>query len=101
LICRSPTFPVCRTGRPSLRRRSGRPARSREHGLRCLELTLPIHLGTHLDAPSHFLADGGTIDQVGLDTLVGPPCGLIFGLIGALSMFSAYVAVQVIICRNK
>jgi arylformamidase len=43
-----------------------------EHGLRCLELTLPIHLGTHLDAPSHFLADGGTIDQVGLDTLVGP-----------------------------
>lgn len=36
-----------------------------------------------------------------LDTLVGPPCGLIFGLIGALSMFSAYVAVQVIICRNK
>jgi len=43
-----------------------------EHGLRCMELTLPIHVGTHLDAPSHFIEDGATIDQIPLSTLVGP-----------------------------
>lgn len=52
---------------------SFRPVRTmEEHGLRCLELTLPIHLGTHLDAPAHFVADGGTVDEVPLSTLVGP-----------------------------
>lgn len=43
-----------------------------EHGLRCMELTLPIHVGTHLDAPSHFIPDGSTVEQVPLETLVGP-----------------------------
>jgi kynurenine formamidase len=52
---------------------SFREARTlKERGLRCVELTLPIHLRTHLDAPSPFVAGGATIDQVGLDTLVGP-----------------------------
>jgi arylformamidase len=33
---------------------------------------MDIHLGTHVDAPAHFLVDGITIDQVPLATMVGP-----------------------------
>lgn len=29
------------------------------------------HNGTHVDAPFHFLGDGRTVDQMGLDTFVG------------------------------
>ncbi|KAJ3825614.1 putative cyclase [Lentinula raphanica] len=29
------------------------------------------HTGTHIDAPSHFIADGKTIDQIPLNALVG------------------------------
>lgn len=43
-----------------------------EHGLRCMELTIPTHLGTHLDAPSHFVADGSTVDEIDPASLVGP-----------------------------
>ena len=43
-----------------------------EHGLRCMEMTLPTHVGTHLDAPSHFIKDGATIDQIPLSMLIGP-----------------------------
>jgi len=35
-------------------------------------LTSPIHLGTHLDAPFHYLRDGATVDQLPLERLVGP-----------------------------
>jgi arylformamidase len=35
------------------------------------ELTLGSHTGTHIDAPSHFLEDGGGIDSLELDALVG------------------------------
>lgn len=31
-----------------------------------------VHLGTHVDASYHFVADGRTIDQLPLDVLVGP-----------------------------
>lgn len=30
------------------------------------------HNGTHVDAPRHFVADGRTIDQMGLEPFVGP-----------------------------
>lgn len=30
------------------------------------------HSGTHVDAPSHLLAGGGTIDRIDLDLLMGP-----------------------------
>ena len=33
-------------------------------------LTLNTHIGTHIDAPRHFLADGGAVDQWPLDRLV-------------------------------
>lgn len=43
-----------------------------EHRMRAMQLSIPTHIGTHLDAPSHFVEDGGTIDDVPLATLVGP-----------------------------
>ncbi len=30
------------------------------------------HFGTHIDAPRHFLSEGGAIDEVRLDYLIGP-----------------------------
>ncbi|MCX5922423.1 MAG: cyclase family protein, partial [Candidatus Dependentiae bacterium] len=33
--------------------------------------TIDAHSGTHVDAPSHFMRDGNTIDKVALDSLVG------------------------------
>jgi arylformamidase len=33
---------------------------------------LDLHAGTHVDAPYHFLADGGRIDAVDLERLCGP-----------------------------
>jgi arylformamidase len=35
-------------------------------------LSLGAHSGTHIDAPSHFIRDGATIDQVPLVPLIGP-----------------------------
>ena len=34
-------------------------------------LSLGAHTGTHLDAPSHFLADGGMVENLSLDDLIG------------------------------
>lgn len=34
-------------------------------------ITIDAHSGTHVDAPSHFLQDGKTIDAIKLDRLVG------------------------------
>lgn len=36
-----------------------------------LELRLGSHTGTHVDVPRHFLRDGKTLDQVGLDQFWG------------------------------
>ncbi|WP_321470899.1 cyclase family protein [uncultured Paludibaculum sp.] len=35
-------------------------------------LSMTAHTGTHVDAPRHFLADGVAIEQMPLDTLMGP-----------------------------
>ncbi|MBE0616361.1 MAG: cyclase family protein [Proteobacteria bacterium] len=35
-------------------------------------LTADVHCGTHVDAPRHFLADGGTVDQIPLERFIGP-----------------------------
>ena len=34
--------------------------------------SLGAHSGTHIDAPMHFVADGGSIDKVSLEPLIGP-----------------------------
>jgi arylformamidase len=35
-------------------------------------LSLSVHSGTHLDAPSHFLENGATVDQLPLEVFMGP-----------------------------
>ena len=35
-------------------------------------LEMSVHTGTHVDAPYHFIQDGGTVDDLPLDVLVGP-----------------------------
>jgi arylformamidase len=35
-------------------------------------LSSGVHIGTHVDAPHHFLNDGRTVEQLPLDTLIGP-----------------------------
>ena len=34
-------------------------------------ICLGNHMGTHLDAPSHFIEGGMTVDQIPLETLIG------------------------------
>ena len=35
-------------------------------------LSMGTHLGTHVDAPAHYLDGGATVDEIPLETLVGP-----------------------------
>lgn len=35
-------------------------------------ISASVHLGTHVDAPYHFLNDGRTVEQLPLDVLTGP-----------------------------
>ena len=41
-------------------------------GWNATTLTLYSHCGTHMDAPRHFLDDGAGIDQIPLETCIGP-----------------------------
>jgi arylformamidase len=36
------------------------------------KITIGAHSGTHIDAPSHFIKDGATIDAVDLTAVIGP-----------------------------
>lgn len=36
------------------------------------QIAAGVHIGTHVDAPYHFIADGKTIENLSLDALVGP-----------------------------
>ncbi len=38
------------------------------------EITSTLHVGTHLDAPAHFLSGGKFIGDLPIDWLVGPAC---------------------------
>jgi arylformamidase len=51
-------------------------------GVQVSRLTLGTHTGTHLDAPRHLIAAGRTVDQLDLDSLVGP-CRVIEVVTGA------------------
>ncbi|MFD9736275.1 cyclase family protein [Umezawaea sp. NPDC059074] len=42
-----------------------------EHRMRVMRLDLPTHIGTHLDAPAHFVEAGATVDQLPLSSLIG------------------------------
>jgi arylformamidase len=43
-----------------------------QDGYRATKITVSSHLGTHVDAPSHFLRDGATLETLDLDDLIGP-----------------------------
>ncbi len=36
------------------------------------QITTTVHVGSHLDAPVHFVRDGYGVDQIDLDKLIGP-----------------------------
>jgi len=36
------------------------------------QINMGVHTGTHIDAPFHFEPDGKTIDQLPIETLIGP-----------------------------
>lgn len=42
-----------------------------QHGSRKTKITMTTHEGTHIDAPSHFLEHGKTVDQLPLTLFVG------------------------------
>jgi kynurenine formamidase len=42
-------------------------------GFAANQLTIAEHTGTHVDAPSHFVADGTTVDQIPVDSLLLRP----------------------------
>ena len=37
-------------------------------------IEMGVHTGTHIDAPFHFEPDGKTVDQLPIETLIGPCC---------------------------
>ncbi|NLB00420.1 MAG: cyclase family protein [Methanomicrobiales archaeon] len=39
---------------------------------RVTEMTLGSHTGTHIDAPSHYIRGGLTVDEIPFDLLIGP-----------------------------
>ncbi len=45
-----------------------------QHGNVCTlsQMTCTVHVGTHLDAPAHFIKDGRGIDTLDLSKLIGP-----------------------------
>jgi arylformamidase len=56
--------------------------RKSEHGVNAQYIQTSNHMGTHLDAPRHFVTNGKTIDQLPLQWLWGP--GVIVDLSDAL-----------------
>ncbi len=46
--------------------------RKAEHGVNAQYIQTSNHMGTHLDAPRHFVTGGMTIDQIPLEWLYGP-----------------------------
>lgn len=59
----------------------GEPGISREqvfefgtHGFNLQRLTINEHTGTHIDAPLHFSADGLSVDEIPVSSLVAPLC---------------------------
>ncbi len=45
-----------------------------ENGFNLFQLSLNEHTGTHIDAPLHFSADGNSVDEIPVETLVAPLC---------------------------
>ena len=73
-------FDISITLNPSVPRYPGKLAPRRDiladmaegAGANCSALYLDCHVGTHVDAPRHFVPDGITIESVPLNRLCGP-----------------------------
>lgn len=62
--------------------------RKAEHGVNAQYIQTSNHMGTHLDAPRHFVTNGMTIDQIPLDWLYGP--GVIVDLTDEMDELAVY-----------
>ncbi len=59
-----------------------------EHGVNAQYIQTSNHMGTHLDAPRHFLTGGRTIDEIPLEWLYGP--GVIVDLTDEMDDLAVY-----------
>ena len=62
--------------------------RKAEHGVNAQYIQTSNHMGTHLDAPRHFVTNGMTIDEIPLEWLYGP--GVIVNLSDELDELDVY-----------
>ncbi|MEE8523490.1 MAG: cyclase family protein, partial [Thermoanaerobaculia bacterium] len=62
--------------------------RKAEHGVNAQYIQTSNHMGTHLDAPRHFVTSGMTIDEIPLEWLCGP--GVIVDLRDEMDDLAAY-----------
>jgi kynurenine formamidase len=62
--------------------------RKAEHGVNAQYIQTSNHMGTHLDAPRHFVTAGKTIDQIPLEWLCGP--GVIVDLTDEMDELGVY-----------
>ncbi|MEE8366921.1 MAG: cyclase family protein [Thermoanaerobaculia bacterium] len=62
--------------------------RKAEHGVNAQYIQTSNHMGTHLDAPRHFVTGGMTIDEIPLEWLCGP--GVIVDLTDEMDSLAAY-----------
>lgn len=45
-----------------------------EHSFNLFQYTVNEHTGTHIDAPLHFSADGASVDEIPVSSLIAPLC---------------------------
>ena len=62
--------------------------RKAEHGVNAQYIQTSNHMGTHLDAPRHFVTGGMTIDEIPLEWLCG--AGVVVDLTDAMDELAAY-----------
>ena len=62
--------------------------RKAEHGVNAQYIMTSNHMGTHLDAPRHFVTNGRTIDEIPVEWLCGP--GVIVNLSDAMDELDLY-----------
>ena len=62
--------------------------RKAEHGVNAQYIMTSNHMGTHLDAPRHFVTNGRTIDEIPVEWLCGP--GVIVNLSDEMDELDLY-----------
>ncbi|HET7463006.1 MAG TPA: cyclase family protein, partial [Longimicrobium sp.] len=62
--------------------------RKAEHGVNAQYIQTSNHMGTHLDAPRHFVTRGMTIDQIPMNWLCGP--GVVVNLTDEIDELAVY-----------